>query len=581
MGRNNSGKSNLLDAISCLHGLTASDFDGTLQARGGYQSVVFGKDPALTATLGATFELPEAQHAGLIRTAMSQVPRLHQAMLEQNKWGRRVVYSVAFRGTSFHESLTLDWNEAKYPVLQGDWEKGTYNFRQARLVLHLQHFAEGRPFETPLDAARALGSGSPIAGFRTAVSDDGIAQSFQRLLQETLQNLILRIGPIRNPAVTAPITGPSSLKEDGANLADWLDYHRSNNPRRFREFVEEFRVLVPEVKEVSTPRLGGAVTTASMEEFWVATPSGFDLASSSMGERNLMTIIGHLVERRPCLILAMEEPENSIHPQAQHQLGRTLWRLAGGRQVLVTTHSPALLSMFPLSSLRLVTRDNGATDVADVSGSNAGFVLSELGVHPSDLLDFDALVFVEGETDAKVYDAWMEASRRASLSPQSIQGRALFVGVRGLTNLPFYLDSQLLKARVVKPNVYHIVDGDVLTDEATQSQWKLVRTHLPVAEENTFMLPEGRVLEDYLLVPATIHRCFPAQFPSEADVKALLPTEPTRGNASKDALKNLLAARNVRYSVDVAERIARAMHVEEIAKEIQDILSRIRATTVV
>lgn len=541
--------------------------------------MVFGKNPALAVSFAATFDLPDRQYADLIRIVMGHVPRLHREMIEQNRWGRKLVYRLSFQQAQFHESLLLEWSDASYPILQGDWENGNYEFRQARLVLHLQALAEGRTFDTPLDAPRKLGVGAS-PGFRTTDTDDPIALSFERFLRETLQNLVLRIGPVRNPALTASITGRSVLKEDGANLADWLDFLRSNEPRRFREFVEEFRLLVPEVSEVSTPRLGGPVTTAAVEESWLPTPTGFDLASSSTGERNLMTIIGHLVERRPCVTLAIEEPENSIHPQAQHRLGQTLWRLAGGSQVLVTTHSPALLSVFPLSSLRLVTRDNGATDVAEVSSSNTGFVLSELGVHPSDLLEFDSLIFVEGETDAKVYDAWMDMTSGATSTPRMIQGRALFVGVRGLNNLPFYLDSQIMKSRVVKPEVYYIVDGDVLTDEAAQSQWKIVKSHLPAADDNVFVLPEGRVLEDYLLAPAAIHRCFPTEFPSEGDINALLPARPTRGKASKAALTGLLAEKNVRYSVDVAERIARALRVEEIPKDIREILGRIGTNTV-
>jgi predicted ATPase len=68
--------------------------------------------------------------------------------------------------------------------------------------------------------------------------------------------------------------------------------------------------------------------------------------------------------RRP-QILALEEPENAIHPWA---LGTVLGRArrrssAGRRQVLVTTHSPIVVDSIPPRSLFVVERTGDTTSI--------------------------------------------------------------------------------------------------------------------------------------------------------------------------------------------------------------------------
>ncbi|MCB2037157.1 MAG: AAA family ATPase [Ottowia sp.] len=54
-------------------------------------------------------------------------------------------------------------------------------------------------------------------------------------------------------------------------------------------------------------------------------------------------------------LIVIEEPESFLHPYAQAEFGRVLQDLAGefGVQVIVTTHSPYLLSLTVDSSAQL------------------------------------------------------------------------------------------------------------------------------------------------------------------------------------------------------------------------------------
>src|SRR5262249_43997133 len=56
------------------------------------------------------------------------------------------------------------------------------------------------------------------------------------------------------------------------------------------------------------------------------------------------------------LILAIEEPETSQHPDFQMNLMKTLFRLTsdGATQIIITTHNPSLTGVLPVKSLRWV-----------------------------------------------------------------------------------------------------------------------------------------------------------------------------------------------------------------------------------
>lgn len=70
------------------------------------------------------------------------------------------------------------------------------------------------------------------------------------------------------------------------------------------------------------------------------------------------------------IILVIEEPEAHLHPLAQQWLSKRLRsQCAKGLQVLITTHSPAFVSIEGLEGLVVVYKENGATRVRQLTRS--------------------------------------------------------------------------------------------------------------------------------------------------------------------------------------------------------------------
>lgn len=103
------------------------------------------------------------------------------------------------------------------------------------------------------------------------------------------------------------------------------------------------------------------------------------------------------------IIYAIEEPETSQHPNYQQMLMKALLTLANhpNRQILVTTHVPALAGLLPIDGVRFVTKDENNIPYVKMPTENVLKEASEsLGVLPETGMErANAVVLVEGKSD--------------------------------------------------------------------------------------------------------------------------------------------------------------------------------------
>ncbi|MEQ1748527.1 MAG: ATP-binding protein [Prosthecobacter sp.] len=143
-----------------------------------------------------------------------------------------------------------------------------------------------------------------------------------------------------------------------------------------------------------------------IDEHGCSTPLG----TRGAGVRRMVDLLGRLAVENlgdePTLLI-LDEPETSLHADAQHTLRRYLEELASlpNIQVIYSTHSPCMVNCMRPQSIRLLKRKpHGESAVTIVENSsyagNYASVRSSLGMSPADsLLYAPVTVVVSGRTE--------------------------------------------------------------------------------------------------------------------------------------------------------------------------------------
>jgi putative ATP-dependent endonuclease of OLD family len=132
-------------------------------------------------------------------------------------------------------------------------------------------------------------------------------------------------------------------------------------------------------------------------------------------------------------ILAIEEPESHLHPQAIHQLRHVLAEIAQKNQVIMTTHCPLFVDRTSIRS-NVIVHNNRATPARNIRQ-----IRDILGVRASDNLQHaEIILLVEGEDDRKSIRSLLSAESKL-LAGALTQGALGIESLQGGTNLSYKL----------------------------------------------------------------------------------------------------------------------------------------------
>lgn len=262
--------------------------------------------------------------------------------------------------------------------------------------------------------------------------------------------------------------------------------------------------------------------------------------------------------------ILFEEPENSLHPDAVRDISQSLGNIAQGHnQVFVTTHSPILINTVTSrgGAIIFARKDNRGVSNFDVIKDDTQDILNDLGALPSDLLLSDYIIYVEGPTDMAILDEIMPGSDLERLDKDGVdQWRDLNVTFHsGGGNALQYIVEQIPD---VNPN------GGVLLDSDTISRTELGTT----AEDVLEALPnevEGHPLdrqeiEDYMPIDV-VRDYYDDPHISDSD--------------GEESMKDVIEEDH-RYSVSDARQLARQAREEhlgmpELERQVIDLINKV------
>lgn len=172
--------------------------------------------------------------------------------------------------------------------------------------------------------------------------------------------------------------------------------------------LDKLREMAPELANELTPRFKEKPKWTF--SFTLDGENGIPINKRGSGVRRLILLNFFRAEAEKTVagsqrnvIYAIEEPETSQHPNYQTMLMRALLMLANqpNRQIIVTTHVPALAGLMPIEGIRYVTKDEHGIPIVKMPDADVLKEAAEsLGVLPETGMErAKGVVLVEGKSD--------------------------------------------------------------------------------------------------------------------------------------------------------------------------------------
>jgi len=149
----------------------------------------------------------------------------------------------------------------------------------------------------------------------------------------------------------------------GDNLAARLNTMRGKNPEAFERIEKTLRGLDGIERILLEPTAANTIFLS-----WREKGLKDNIPSWAMpdGLLSLLAILTIRYDPNPPPLLCFEEPENYLHPRLIQLLVDNLRALSKNTQVILTTHSPSLVSCLKPEELIIVEKENGATQCTKV-----------------------------------------------------------------------------------------------------------------------------------------------------------------------------------------------------------------------
>jgi predicted ATPase len=168
--------------------------------------------------------------------------------------------------------------------------------------------------------------------------------------------------------------GPTDqLLPDARNLALVLQeiHYRNSGP-----FDEALKRFLPRYKQFS-PRINGSKVQFYIHETGLDSP--ISAARISDGTLRFLAILAALLAPKPPPLLCLEEPELGMHPDAVSLLAELLVEASTRMQIVVTTHSDALLSALNdhVDSVLVCENNGNGTSIEHLDADRLAFWLKD------------------------------------------------------------------------------------------------------------------------------------------------------------------------------------------------------------
>ncbi len=327
IGPNGSGKSNFIEAFELLRALP-TDLSAAFRNDGGAREWIW-------KGYGA-----------------SETAQIELAIGTDMRIPFSVIYQLDFgvSGRTERPAVVAEAIENSLLVKDGSERFFYYRNRGGQASIKIQNKDSGSTLEHHIDSKELKGDQS-ILYERRDISLYPVLALIGRLFSSIQIFRRWTFGPYSEVRAPQPTNLPDDrLLPDSRNLA--LILNQIENSDRWAEFNTLLKRFFPRFERMTTRILGGTVQFMLHE-------TGFDTpvpaTRISDGTLRFVAMLAVLLSPEPPPLVCIEEPELGLHPDAVMLMGDILKEASERMQLVVTTHSNALVSAFSDRANAVVT----------------------------------------------------------------------------------------------------------------------------------------------------------------------------------------------------------------------------------
>lgn len=231
------------------------------------------------------------------------------------------------------------------------------------------------------------------------------------------------------------------------------------------------------------------------------TKTPIDLKGDGIKNLLAISIIHHTTQQsslNKSIILAIEEPESHLHPEAIHQLRKVIEEISDKNQVIITTHSPLLISRAIVKKNLLVYKSKAT------AAKNIAEIRNLLGVKVSDnLVCANIVILTEGEEEKEIIKTWISCLS-PSIKSAVEQGKITFDHLNGSSNLCY----KITQWKSLLCDVFVFLDGDDAGEKAfTEAETKQLISEKEVCFAKIRSYPHSEI-EDLINTDCYIEKVY-------------------------------------------------------------------------
>lgn len=340
VGPNGAGKTNLLNLIKFLAMTARLDLVPTIERFGGFDRLFFrGQSTGRNISI--------AVEAVLTKHATKKAPDSYKLSFGRTKLRSREL------------SFLQRQEEFLFKRLSGPGRRIKLQGRKVNV------YREGRR-----DAERRLIVDATAAGLSTLrkLGEDYDASQVNELasLFETFRVIEVDVDAARQLSAHEEV---SSLDARARHLAPYLVHLSNSFPDVFELFQEDVRYTVPGLVRIHMAKVGGASEGVAVELEEIGLAGRTPLSQASFGTIRALALFAMLHDPKPPRLTCVEEIDHGLHPHALDRLVDRLRDASQKTQIIVATHSPALVNRLEPSELIVFEKDmeTGSTRIPKIA----------------------------------------------------------------------------------------------------------------------------------------------------------------------------------------------------------------------